>query len=122
MLQAAISAVHAQAPDSARTDWAQIVGLYDVLQRLVQSPVVALNRAVAIAMRDGPQAGLAEVDALLEAGDLHDYHLAHAARADFCRRLGRKDEARVAYRNALALIRQEPERRFIEKRLRELED
>ncbi|MNQ61989.1 RNA polymerase sigma factor [compost metagenome] len=122
VLQAAISAVHAQAPDSARTDWGQIVGLYDVLQRLVQSPVVALNRAVAIAMRDGPQAGLAEVDALLEAGDLHDYHLAHAARADFCRRLGRKDEARVAYRNALALIRQEPERRFIEKRLRELED
>ncbi|MCY1270729.1 RNA polymerase sigma factor, sigma-70 family [compost metagenome] len=122
VLQAAIAAVHAQAPDSARTDWAQIVGLYDVLQRLVQSPVVALNRAVAIAMRDGPQAGLVEVDALLAAGDLRDYHLAHAARADFCRRLGRKDEARVAYRDALALIRQEPERRFIEKRLRELED
>jgi RNA polymerase sigma-70 factor (ECF subfamily) len=122
VLQAAIAAVHAQAPDATRTDWGQIVGLYDVLQRLVQSPVVALNRAVAIAMRDGPQAGLAEVDALLEAGDLRDYHLAHAARADFCRRLGRKDEARVAYRNALALIRQEPERRFIEKRLRELED
>lgn len=122
VLQAAIAAVHAQAPDSTRTDWGQIVGLYDVLQRLVQSPVVALNRAVAIAMRDGPQAGLAEVDALLEAGDLRDYHLAHAARADFCRRLGRKEEARVAYRNALALIRQEPERRFIEKRLRELED
>jgi RNA polymerase sigma-70 factor (ECF subfamily) len=122
VLQAAIAAVHAQAPDATRTDWGQIVGLYDVLQRLLQSPVVALNRAVAIAMRDGPQAGLAEVDALLEAGDLRDYHLAHAARADFCRRLGRKDEARVAYRNALALIRQEPERRFIEKRLRELED
>ncbi|MDH4554380.1 RNA polymerase sigma factor [Pseudomonas sp. BN417] len=122
VLQAAIAAVHAQAPDSTRTDWGQIVGLYDVLQRLVQSPVVALNRAVAIAMRDGPEAGLAEVDALLEAGDLRDYHLAHAARADFCRRLGRKAEARVAYRNALALIRQEPERRFIEKRLRELED
>jgi RNA polymerase sigma-70 factor (ECF subfamily) len=122
VLQAAIAAVHAQAPDSTRTDWSQIVGLYDVLQRLVPSPVVALNRAVAIAMRDGPEAGLAEVDALLEAGDLRDYHLAHAARADFCRRLGRKEEARVAYRNALALIRQEPERRFIEKRLRELED
>ncbi|MDH4612224.1 RNA polymerase sigma factor [Pseudomonas sp. BN102] len=122
VLQAAIAAVHAQAPDSTRTDWGQIVGLYDVLQRLVQSPVVALNRAVAIAMRDGPEAGLVEVDALLEAGDLRDYHLAHAARADFCRRLGRKEEARVAYRNALALIRQEPERRFIEKRLRELED
>lgn len=122
VLQAAIAAVHAQAADAASTDWGQIVGLYDVLQRLVQSPVVALNRAVAIAMRDGPQAGLAEVDALLAAGDLRDYHLAHAARADFCRRLGRKDEARVAYRDALALIRQEPERRFIEKRLRELED
>jgi RNA polymerase sigma-70 factor (ECF subfamily) len=122
VLQAAIAAVHAQAPDSTRTDWSQIVGLYDVLQRLVPSPVVALNRAVAIAMRDGPEAGLAEVDALLEAGDLRDYHLAHAARADFCRRLGRKEEARVAYRDALALIRQEPERRFIEKRLRELED
>ena len=122
VLQAAIAAVHAQAPDSTRTDWSQIVGLYDVLRRLVPSPVVALNRAVAIAMRDGPEAGLAEVDALLAAGDLRDYHLAHAARADFCRRLGRKEEARVAYRNALALIRQEPERRFIEKRLRELED
>ncbi|MGF6690104.1 RNA polymerase sigma-70 factor (ECF subfamily) [Metapseudomonas resinovorans] len=120
-LQAAIAAVHAQAADAARTDWGQIVGLYDVLQRLVQSPVVALNRAVAIAMRDGPEAGLVEVDALLEAGELNDYHLAHAARADFCRRLGRKADARAAYRSALALARQEPERRFIEKRLRELE-
>ncbi len=121
LLQAAIAAVHAQAPDSARTDWGQIVGLYDVLQRLLQSPVVALNRAVAIAMRDGPEAGLLEVESLLEAGELADYHLAHAARADLCRRLGRKDEARAAYRNALALVRQEPERRFIEKRLRELD-
>lgn len=121
LLQAAISAVHAQAPDAARTDWRQIVGLYDVLRRLVLSPVVALNRAVAVAMRDGPEAGLAEVDALLEDGELRDYHLAHAARADFCRRLGRKDEARAAYHSALALVRQEPERRFIEKRLRELE-
>ncbi|MCY1389200.1 RNA polymerase sigma factor, sigma-70 family [compost metagenome] len=121
LLQAAISAVHAQAPDAARTDWRQIVGLYDVLRRLVPSPVVALNRAVAVAMRDGPEAGLAEVDALLEDGELRDYHLAHAARADFCRRLGRKDEARAAYHSALALVRQEPERRFIEKRLRELE-
>ncbi|MBD2837763.1 RNA polymerase sigma factor [Pseudomonas sp. JM0905a] len=121
LLQAAISAVHAQAPDAASTDWGQIVGLYDVLQRLVPSPVVALNRAVAVAMRDGPEAGLAEVDALLESGELRDYHLAHAARADFCRRLGRKDEARAAYHSALALVRQEPERRFIEKRLRELE-
>ncbi|MDA8484040.1 RNA polymerase sigma factor [Pseudomonas resinovorans] len=121
LLQAAISAVHAQAPDAASTDWGQIVGLYDVLQRLVPSPVVALNRAVAVAMRDGPEAGLAEVDALLESGELRDYHLAHAARADFCRRLGRKDEARAAYHSALVLVRQEPERRFIEKRLRELE-
>ncbi len=120
-LQAAIAAVHAQAADAARTDWGQIVGLYDVLQRLVQSPVVALNRAVAIAMRDGPEAGLVEVDALLEAGELNDYHLAHAARADLCRRLGRKADAQAAYRSALALARQEPERRFIEKRLRELE-
>nr|WP_271412263.1 RNA polymerase sigma factor [Pseudomonas sp. Q1-7] len=121
LLQAAIAAVHAQAPDSARTDWGQIVGLYDVLQRLLQSPVVALNRAVAIAMRDGPEAGLVEVDALLQGGELRDYHLAHAARADFCRRLGRKAEAVEAYREALARVRQEPERRFIEKRLRELE-
>ncbi len=121
LLQAAISAVHAQAADAASTDWGQIVGLYDVLQRLVPSPVVALNRAVAVAMRDGPEAGLAEVDALLESGELRDYHLAHAARADFCRRLGRKDDARAAYHGALALARQEPERRFIEKRLRELE-
>ena len=120
-LQAAIAAVHAQAADAARTDWGQIVGLYDVLQRLVQSPVVALNRAVAIAMRDGPEAGLVEVDALLEAGELNDYHLAHAARADLCRRLGRKADAQAAYCSALALARQEPERRFIEKRLRELE-
>ncbi|MFC5695595.1 RNA polymerase sigma factor [Pseudomonas sp. GCM10022186] len=121
LLQAAIAAVHAQAPDSARTDWGQIVGLYDVLQRLLQSPGVALNRAVAIAMRDGPEAGLLEVEALLETGELADYHLAHAARADLCRRLGRKEEARAAYRSALALVRQEPERRFIEKRLNELE-
>jgi RNA polymerase sigma-70 factor (ECF subfamily) len=95
VLQAAISAVHAQAASAAQTDWGQIVGLYDVLQRLVQSPVVALNRAVAIAMRDGPEAGLAEVDALLDAGELSDYHLAHTTRADFCRRLGRKAEMRL---------------------------
>ncbi|MDH4568034.1 RNA polymerase sigma factor [Pseudomonas sp. BN414] len=122
VLQAAISAVHAQAASAEQTDWGQIVGLYDVLQRLVQSPVVALNRAVAIAMRDGPEAGLAEVDALLDAGELGDYHLAHTTRADFCRRLGRKTEARAAYQSALALVRQEPERRFIEGRLRELEE
>ncbi|WP_375739733.1 RNA polymerase sigma factor [Pseudomonas boanensis] len=121
-LQAAIAAVHAQAPDGARTDWEQIVGLYDVLLRLTPSPVVALNRAVAVAMRDGAEVGLAEVDALLDAGVLQDYHLAHAARADLCRRLGRKAEARAAYQSALALIRQAPERRFIERRLRELDD
>lgn len=120
-LQAAIAAVHARAEDAASTDWRQIAGLYAVLQQLAPSPVLRLNRAVAIAMCDGPEAGLAEVDALLEAGELKDYHLAHATRADFCRRLGRREEARAAYRAALALVRQEPERRFIEKRLAELD-
>ncbi|MNO89648.1 RNA polymerase sigma factor [compost metagenome] len=119
-LQAAISAVHAAAADVAGTDWAQIVGLYDALLRIQPSPVIELNRAVALAMRDGPQAGLDVVDAILERGDLADYHLAHAARADFCRRLGRNDEARESYRKALELTRQEPERRFLEQRLREL--
>ncbi|MNM87122.1 RNA polymerase sigma factor [compost metagenome] len=119
-LQAAISAVHAAAADVAGTDWAQIVGLYDALLRIQPSPVIELNRAVALAMRDGPQAGLDVVDAILERGDLADYHLAHAARADFCRRLGRNDEARESYRKALDLTRQEPERRFLEQRLREL--
>ncbi|MNE33660.1 hypothetical protein D3C80_1273440 [compost metagenome] len=119
-LQAAISAVHAAAADVASTDWAQIVGLYDALLRIQPSPVIELNRAVALAMRDGPQAGLDVVDAILERGDLADYHLAHAARADFCRRLGRNDEARESYRKALELTRQEPERRFLEQRLREL--
>ncbi|MGQ7815077.1 RNA polymerase sigma factor [Metapseudomonas furukawaii] len=120
-LQAAIAAVHARAEDAASTDWRQIAGLYAVLQQLAPSPVLRLNRAVAIAMCDGPEAGLVEVDALLEAGELKDYHLAHATRADFCRRLGRREEARAAYRAALALVRQEPERRFIEKRLAELD-
>jgi RNA polymerase sigma-70 factor (ECF subfamily) len=119
-LQAAISAVHAEAPSSEQTDWAQIVGLYEVLARLEPTPVVELNRAVAVAMRDGPQAGLALVDAILARGELSDYRLAHAARADFCRRLGRRDEARKAYRRALELARQEPERRFLERRLAEL--
>ena len=119
-LQAAIAAVHAEAPRADATDWAQIVGLYDLLAQAVPSPVVELNRAVALAMRDGPAAGLAEIDALLADGTLDDYHLAHAARADLCRRLGRTDDARHSYRKALELARQEPERRFLEKRLAEL--
>lgn len=120
-LQAAIVAVHAQAPRAEGTDWARIVALYDALLYLAPSPVVELNRAVALAMRDGVEVGLAVVDALLARGELADYHLAHSARADFCRRLGRRREAREAYRAALALARQEPERRFIEQRLRELD-
>jgi RNA polymerase sigma-70 factor (ECF subfamily) len=121
-LQAAIAAVHAEAPDAAATDWAQIVGLYDVLARVEPSPVVELNRAVAVAMRDGPEAGLPLIDAILAHGDLSDYRLVHAARADLCRRLGRKAEARVSYQRALALTRQEPERRFLERRLAALQD
>lgn len=119
-LQAAIAAVHAEARTAADTDWAQIVGLYDVLVRADPSPVVELNRAAAIAMRDGPAAGLAIVDAILGRGELESYHLAHSARADLCRRLGRIADARVSYERALALAKQEPERRFLEKRLREL--
>jgi RNA polymerase sigma-70 factor, ECF subfamily len=119
-LQAAIAAVHAEASDAAATDWAQIVGLYDVLLRADASPVVELNRAAAVAMRDGPEAGIALVDALRARGELADYHLAHAARADLCRRLGRFAEARASYRRALELTVQEPERRFLERRLEEL--
>lgn len=119
-LQAAIAAVHAEAPDPAATDWAQIVALYDVLLRLEQSPVVELNRAVAVAMRDQPAAGLALIDAILARGDLSDYRFAHAARADLCRRLGQKEEARVSFERALSLTKQEPERRFLERRLSEL--
>jgi RNA polymerase sigma-70 factor, ECF subfamily len=119
-LQAAIAAVHAGAPNAAATDWAEIVGLYDVLVRAEPSPVVELNRAVAVAMRDGPEAGLALIDAVLARGDLAEYHLAHAARADLCRRLGKSTEARASYERALSLARQEPERRFLERRLREL--
>ena len=119
-LQAAIAAVHAQAPDASATDWKQIGALYDLLAQLVPSPVVELNRAVAVAMRDGADAGLALIDAILGRGELEDYHLAHSARADMCRRLGRASEARASYERALALARQEPERRFIQKRLREL--
>jgi RNA polymerase sigma-70 factor, ECF subfamily len=119
-LQAAIAAVHAQAPDAAETDWARIVGLYDALVRVQPSPVVDLNRAVAVALRDGPEAGLVLIDQILARGDLADYHLAHAARADLCRRLGRTAEARASYVRALALTQQEPERRFLERRLAEL--
>src|SRR5262249_37839470 len=110
----------AEAAPGAATDWAQIVGLYDVLARADPSPVVALNRAAAVAMRDGPAAGLALIDAILARGDLREYHLAHSARADLCRRLGRTAEARAAYERALSLTRQEPERRFLEGRLAEL--
>ncbi len=120
-LQAAISALHACAATAADTDWQEIVGLYDVLARVEPSPVVELNRAVAVAMRDGPQAGLALIDTLLAAGELADYHLAHAARADLCRRLGDHAQARLSYERALALTQQAPERRFIERRLGELE-
>ena len=119
-LQAAIAAVHANAATADATDWAEIVGLYDVLLRMNPSPVVELNRAVAVAMRDGPAAGLGLVDAILARGDLQDYYLAHAARADLSRRLGRAGDARMSYERALALTRQEPERRFLERRLAEL--
>lgn len=120
-VQAAISAVHAQAPTPAATDWAEIVGLYDLLVGVDPSPVIALNRAVAVAMRDGAEAGLALIDGILGRGELREYRLAHAARADMCRRLGQVAEARAAYERALALTRQEPERRFLAKRLAELE-
>jgi RNA polymerase sigma-70 factor (ECF subfamily) len=120
-IQAAIAAVHANAPNSAVTDWTQILALYDVLLRANPSPVIELNRAVAVAMRDGPAAGLSLIDAILAAGELKNYHLAHAARADLCRRLGRVAEARTSYQQALSLTQQEPERRFLERRLRELD-
>ena len=120
-LQAAIAAVHAEAPTAGETDWAQIVGLYDVLLRAVPSPVIELNRAVAVAKRDGALAGLTLIEGILDRGELQDYHLAHSARAEFCRQLGRVEEARAAYRRALELTRQEPERRFIEGRLKALD-
>nr|MBO2513651.1 RNA polymerase subunit sigma-24 [Gammaproteobacteria bacterium] len=120
VLQAAIAAVHARAKSAESTDWGEIVNLYDLLEQVEPTPIVALNRAVAIAMRDGPEAGLAIVDALIESGDLAQYRFAHAARADLCRRLGRVDEARAAYRRALDMTRSEPERRFLERRLAEL--
>ncbi|MBR7198990.1 MULTISPECIES: RNA polymerase sigma factor [Pseudomonas] len=120
-LQAAIAAVHAEAPSAAQTDWEQIVGLYDVLLRAVPSPVIELNRAVAVAKRDGALAGLLLVEGILARGELQDYHLAHSARAEFCRQLGRVEQARAAYQRALELTRQEPERRFIRARIMALE-
>jgi RNA polymerase sigma-70 factor (ECF subfamily) len=119
-IQAAIAAVHAEAATAEATDWGEIVGLYDVLLRLNPSPVIELNRAVAVAMRDGPEQGLALIDAILDRGDLKDYRLAHAARADMCRRLGRGAEAKRSYERALKLTRQEPERRFLQRRIAEV--
>jgi len=119
-LQAAIAAVHAEAESAAATDWRQIVAIYDQLVRIQPSPVVHLNRAVAIAMRDGPEAGLIQIDAILADGDLKDYYLAHSARADLCRRLGKTAEARSSYEKALALTQQEPERQFLQERIRQL--
>jgi RNA polymerase sigma-70 factor (ECF subfamily) len=121
-LQAAIAAVHGQAVDAGTTDWPQIVALYDVLLRANPSPVIELNRAVAVAMRDGPAAGLALIEVLLAQGDLDEYHLAHSARADLCRRIGRKADARSSYRRALELTAQASERRFLEMRLAELDE
>ena len=121
-LQAEIAAVHAEASDPSQTDWPQIVGLYDVLLRIEPSPVIALNRAVAVAMRDGPAAGLRQIDLILGRGDLADYHLAHAARAELCQRLGHMDEARAALRRALELVRQAPERRLLEAKLASLDN
>ncbi len=119
-IQAAIAAVHAAAADGGATDWDDIVGLYGVLIAMDPSPVIELNRAVAVAMRDGPAAGLAIIDAILARGELRDYRLAHAARAELCRRLGRTSDARASFERALALTRQEPERRFLERRIGEL--
>ena len=121
-LQAAIAAVHAEAPSVEATDWAQIVGLYDVLLRAEPSPVIELNRAVAVGLREGSSAGLALIDAILERGDLEEYHLAHSARAELCRRLGRTADARASYKRALDLAKQEPERRYLQRRLSELAD
>jgi RNA polymerase sigma-70 factor (ECF subfamily) len=119
-LQAAIAAVHADAETAAATDWSKIVDLYGALYKLAPSPVIELNRAAAIAMRDGPAAGLPLIDSLIERGELSGYHLAHSARADLCRRLGRYADSRKAYETALSLTRQGPERRFIQTRLKAL--
>jgi RNA polymerase sigma-70 factor, ECF subfamily len=120
-IQAAIAAVHSEALSTVTTDWAQVVALYDLLMQAEPTPIVELNRSVAVAMRDGFLVGLQSIDEILARGDLTDYHLAHAARADFCRRLGRVEDARAAYQKALAFVKQEPERRFLQKRLRELD-
>jgi len=120
-LQASIAALHAEAPSTASTDWAQIVALYDVLLKAEPSAVIELNRAAAIAMRDGPEAGLELIDKILATGELLDYYPAHAARGELCRRLGRVSDARTAYRRTLELVTQEPERRFLERRLAELD-
>ena len=119
-IQAAIAAVHASADSSAQTDWSQIIALYDTLFAMNPSPVVELNRAVALAMQNGPEAGLVVIDAILEQGDLVNYHLTHAARAELCRRAGRKSEAKAAFEHAISLVRQEPERRFLQRRLDEV--
>lgn len=121
-IQAAISAVHARAKTAADTEWGSIVALYDLLLRAQPSSVVALNRAVAISMRDGPESGLDLIDQLLSSGELNEYHLSHAARADMLRRLGKREEAAAAYKEALTLARQEPERRFLERRLKEMSE
>jgi RNA polymerase sigma-70 factor (ECF subfamily) len=119
-LQAAIAAVHAQAATAAETDWSNIINLYSLLVRMEPSPVIELNRAVAVAMRDGPEAGLALIDDILARGQLSEYHLAHSARAELCRRAGRTADACLAYQTALSLAQQEPERRFLERRLSEI--
>jgi RNA polymerase sigma-70 factor (ECF subfamily) len=119
-IQAAIATVHAEAPFPGATDWSQIVTLYNLLMRANPSPVVELNRAVAVAMRDGPLEGLVLIDAILSRGDLGNYYLAHSARADLCRQLGRTSEAKASYERALTLTQQDPERRFLERRLAEL--
>jgi RNA polymerase sigma-70 factor (ECF subfamily) len=120
-LQAGIAALHAEANSPYATDWAQIAGLYSLLLRINPSPVIELNRAVAIAMHKGPEAGLQQIDAILERGELNDYLLAHSARAELCRKTGRTNEARASWERALALAQQDPERRFIERKLRELD-
>jgi RNA polymerase sigma-70 factor (ECF subfamily) len=120
LIQAAIAGVHAAATEPGTTDWARIVSLYDLLLRIEPSPVVELNRAVAVAMRDGPESGLILIDSLLSRGELADYHLAHSAHADLCRRTGRVEDARASYQRALSLTRLEPERRFLARRLEEL--
>lgn len=120
-LQAAIAAVHSSADSTATTDWPQIIALYDALHAMNPSPVVELNRAVALAMQHGPEAGLTVIDSIVARGELVNYHLAHAARAELCRRAGKLDKARAAYEEAIALVRQEPERRFLQRRLDELQ-